>query len=169
MCQLRKDVWINCRYVCNIQKAGKKNSKQIKTNRSISHPCYNKSLFQSQWNLRVQRFTQQIDIVLLSSALVCPLRTTAGPLQRTYLGFVTNKMLYRKCLFNWSRFCLFFFFFFQSRDCIWWHQQFWLHSPAAVLLCLQWQNLCYRSFFFRAMPELVTFVTFLTYYFLSYI
>lgn len=44
-----------CQYMCNIKKAGKQNSKQIKSSLSTSHLCYNKCLFQSRWNLRIQR------------------------------------------------------------------------------------------------------------------
>lgn len=150
------------------RKQNERTAKRSRTN--LSTYAGWKSLFQSKWNLGIQRLNPSLSklTVLLSLALVCPL-TTAGLLLREYLRFVTNKMVCRKCLFNWSRFFLFFLFFFKSRNCIWWHQQFWLHSPAGMLLYLQWQNLCYRSFFFRAMPDLVTFVSFLTHCFLSYI
>lgn len=51
-------------------------------------------------NTKVESFPQQTDIVLLSSALLHPLTTTAGLLLNKYLGFITNKMVYRKCLFK---------------------------------------------------------------------
>lgn len=60
MSQLRKYIWINCQYMCKIKKAGKQNSKQMKTSLSTSHLCYNKSLFQSRWNLIIQRLNPSL-------------------------------------------------------------------------------------------------------------